>query len=75
MDSDTAKLNDGYGEETVVPLKGGVGLHAPAHPVACDYVRFVDAAGKEIAYWNSDEWRENPQEVMGAIVGALKQYS
>lgn len=34
------------------------------------YVRFV-VNDHEVLYWNSDEWAEDPQGVMGAIFGAL----
>jgi hypothetical protein len=27
-------------------------------------------AGREVAYWSCDEWAEDPQLVMGAILGA-----
>ena len=35
------------------------------------YVRFLDANGGELLYWNSDEWAETPEEVMGAIMGVI----
>lgn len=37
----------------------------------CDYVRFIAVDGSEQAYWVFDEWRESPQEVMGAICGVI----
>jgi hypothetical protein len=38
-----------------------------------DYVRFADADAphKERVYWNADEWREAPTEVMGAIMACI----
>lgn len=36
-----------------------------------DYVRVVQA-GHELMYWVCDEWKEAPQEVMGAILGCAK---
>ena len=35
---------------------------------AGDYVMVVDAQGYEIGYWNSEEWRDEPVAVMGAIL-------
>jgi hypothetical protein len=34
-------------------------------------MRVLDAAGREQGYWTSEEWREDPEVVMGAIVGCL----
>ena len=36
-----------------------------------DYVRIENAEGVEVAYWYWTEWREDPQLVMGALMGAL----
>lgn len=60
-----------YGPETVITLPDGRALHCPAHPEECSYVRIVHD-GDEITYWSSDEWREAPAEVMGAILGVLR---
>jgi len=35
------------------------------------FVRFNDIDGDETVGWTSDEWREAPEEVMGAILGKL----
>ena len=45
-------------------------IRFPAYPDECDYVR-ITVQGFEIAYWVSDEWKEAPIEVMGAIMGAI----
>jgi hypothetical protein len=37
------------------------------------YVRVCDPLGREIGYWVSDEWRDDPELVMGAILGCLVQ--
>jgi hypothetical protein len=45
-----------------------------ANPAGTSYVRLVDHLGpdgKEIVYWVEDEWAESPEEVMGAIFGAM----
>jgi len=60
--------DDGYGEKAVLRLANGRQLRCPAHPQECSYVRVVDQ-GHELAYWNSDEWRNAPEEVIGALLG------
>lgn len=55
--------------ECVIALANGRELRVPAYPEGCSYVRVVDR-GVEIAMWADDEWRDDPQEVMGAIMGA-----
>jgi hypothetical protein len=60
-----------YEEEIAILAHSGFYLKCPAFPQDCDYVRITDPLGREIAYWVSDEWRESPAEVMGAILGAL----
>ena len=61
-----------YENEFVIQASSGRFICAPAYPEECSYVRIVDRAGHELAYWTSDEWKEAPEEVMGAILGALK---
>jgi hypothetical protein len=58
--------------ECVIPLANGRELRCPAYPLECSYVRIVGASGKEIAYWASEEWAEDAEVVMGAILGAAK---
>ena len=59
-----------YGEEHVLLIHGtGRQIRTPAYPAECDYVRIV-RDGLELAYWTSDEWRDAPMDVMGAIMGA-----
>ena len=66
-----ASIEANYGKECVLTIAGtNRAIHTPPHPAECDYVRVVVAGDLEIAYWNSDEWRESPAEVMGAIMGA-----
>lgn len=60
--------------ETWIPIpNGGVFAfpNAESSPDGCDYVRVLDSNGGEIAYWSSSEWEEEPEEVMGAICGAI----
>ena len=41
-------------------------------PSGCEYVRIVNSEGKEVAYWDHNEWRDDPVSVMGAIMGAIQ---
>lgn len=45
--------------------------NANVNEAGTSYVRVVDATGDELFYWDEDEWREAPAEVMGAIMGAI----
>jgi len=58
-----------YGEECVIQAAGAVEIRCPQYPADCDYVR-VCQSGFEIGYWTSQEWRESPEEVVGAMLGA-----
>ena len=63
-----------YGEEARVKVPSGYFLcfeTVQENPEGCSYIRFEDEDGEEVAYWVYDEWRESPQEVMGAIMGCL----
>jgi hypothetical protein len=62
-----------YGEEAALLVHNGFQLRYSAQGETPDYVRVCDPAGREIAYWVSDEWRDDPELVMGAILGALAQ--
>lgn len=63
----------GYGPEVVLTIAGtGMQLVAEGEDAGgTTYVRVCDPHGYEVAYWNEDEWREAPSEVMGAVIGAL----
>jgi len=64
----------GYGLEDMIVVHTGFQLRYPRYTdedPLLDYVRVCDPLGREIAYWSSDEWRDDPQLVMGAILGAL----
>jgi len=58
-------------DECVIALANGRALHVPASPLECSFVRVVEN-GQEIGYWNADEWRDEPEEVMGALMGLAK---
>ncbi len=44
---------------------------AKTDPQGVEYVRFTSRAGHELLYYDQKEWADEPQEVMGAIMGAL----
>lgn len=76
MELEHIRENEGndYGEEAALLVHNGFQLRYSANDEApCDYVRVCDPLGREIAYWVSDEWRDDPEVVMGAILGALVQ--
>lgn len=67
-----------YGNEYIVKLDNGRAIHTDSYqdnPAGSSYVRIVDEQGNEVAYWIYDEWREDPQLVMGAILGACESVS
>ena len=66
----TAACANSWGSECVVVTQNGRELRSPPYPEPCSYVRVVQN-GFQLGYWNSDEWREEPEDVIGAVVGAL----
>lgn len=64
-------LSNDYGAESVTPLANGRLLCCPAYPSPCYYVR-VTHMGYELAYWASDEFREDAETVLGALIGAAR---
>lgn len=61
------------GKECVIELANGRTIRTDtyqANPGGSSYVRICEADGSELGYWISDEWAEDPQGVMGAILGA-----
>ena len=64
-------------QEAWVQLPAGLAMafeSAEKNPAGTSYVRFLDKNGGEVGYWISDEWREAPEEVMGAICGLMLTY-
>ena len=59
--------------EILIPVGGGCIATDSAHvnPHGSSYVRILDKDRREIAYWSFTEWAEQPEEVMGAIMGAI----
>ena len=66
----TASTVNNWGDEYVVITQSGRELRSPLFPEPCSYVRVVQE-GFELGYWNSGELREAPEDVIGALVGAL----
>jgi len=44
---------------------------ASVNPGGTEYVRFVKE-GKEVLYYDKQEWVDEPESVMGAIMGAIQ---
>ena len=65
--------SDGYADECVVLVHSGRELRTPAYPSEVSYVR-ITQLGFELNYWNLDEIKESPSEVLGALMGALKNH-
>lgn len=63
-----------YDNESVIWLKHGRAIRCPAFPEPCSYVR-ITQDNFEIAYWTSEEWKDMPEDVMGALLGAAHQSS
>ncbi len=66
-----ANLGNTYGEEAAVVAQNGFELRYDTQGEVLTYVRVCDPVGRETAYWDAEEWAEDPQLVMGAILGAL----
>jgi len=62
---------DGFGEECVMVAHSGRELRTPAYPAPVDYMRIAQH-GFELAYWSLDEVKADAEDVLGAIMGALR---
>lgn len=63
----------GDGDECVIRLANGNTIRTDsygANEAGSSYVRVCGPDEREVAYWSCDEWREDPEPVMGAILGA-----
>lgn len=60
-----------YGHENALRAHTGFELRYDAEEDAPSYVRVCDSQGRECAYWTSQEWQDDPEVVMGAILGCL----
>jgi hypothetical protein len=75
-DDDTREdYGDGYGPECVAQATDNdLEIRFPAHPDEVGYVRLT-VEGSECSYWVYDEWAEDPELVMGALLGQLSSGS
>jgi hypothetical protein len=67
-------MSEGYGTECVIQLANGNTIRTDTYddnPAGSSYVRVCAPDGREVAYWTYTEWAEDPQLVMGAILGAV----
>ena len=71
---DSMASSGDYGDECTIQTDSGRQICCPAVPAPCSYVRICQA-GFELAYWNADELRESPEEVLGAILGAANNFA
>jgi hypothetical protein len=63
--------------ECVIQLANGNTIRTDTYdsnPAGSSYVRVCAPDGHEIAYWTYTEWAEDPQLVMGAILGAASSW-
>jgi hypothetical protein len=63
-----------YGTEASLPMRSGIEFRTDAgdpgeNTFGCDYVRVLSSDGREVDYWDSAEWAEDPQAVMGGNHG------
>ena len=58
-------------KECVVRITKRLSLVTPAYPEPCSYVRLVMDGEVEVGIWAYEEWRDDPQVVMGAIIGTM----
>jgi len=56
-----------------MPVGGGYLVFGCDATFGVDHVRVVNDDGDELVYWDADEWGEDPQSVMAAILGALME--
>lgn len=61
--------------ESKVSIANGQSLIFPSYDKnknGVDYVRFEDANGKEVLYYDKQEWIDEPELVMGCIMAAIQ---
>lgn len=66
-------MSEDLERECVIQLANGNTIRTDTYddnPDGSSYVRVCAPDGREIAYWTYTEWEEDPQLVMGAILGA-----
>lgn len=61
--------------EIKVPIAKDQFLIFPSYkqnPKGVDYIRFEDKSGKELLYYDKEEWIKEPELVMGCIMAAIQ---
>ena len=65
-----------FGPECIICSLGAYQVRTPPFPGLCSYVRIVrivgDGLDHEQVFWDREEWLESGEDVMGAIMGAIK---
>lgn len=61
------------GDNVCIALPNGYTVVFPHYPNPVDFVAVAESRPPfgEVFRWISDEWRDEPEEVMGAILGVL----
>lgn len=55
--------------DTILELKNGTTIRSNSKEyTAGDFVSIHDQDGNEVAYWDAQEWKDEPVQVMGAIL-------
>jgi hypothetical protein len=67
IDEDTGRM---VGDEIVFELDRGGAIRCPSEPIDGFYVRITDIDGTETAYWDEQEFSDDPEVVLGAFLGA-----
>lgn len=59
--------------ECSVRISDRMSLVCPAFTEPCSYLRLVIDGKIESGYWNWEEWKDDPQVVIGAIMGIMNE--
>ena len=59
--------------ECSVRVSDRMSLVCPAYPESCSYLRLVVNDENELAMWTWEEWRDDPQTVIGAMMGMINE--
>jgi hypothetical protein len=64
--------DEGYGRECALGLTHGRQIRCCPDPVEGFWVRIVAADGSEEVYWDEAEFADDPEVVLGALMGAAQ---
>ena len=59
--------------ECSIRISDRMSLVCPAYPEDCSYLRLVIDGKIESGYWHWEEWKDDPQVVIGAIMGIMNE--